>query len=83
MEAKVTIILPSLNVAEYIGECLESVTGQTLKELEIICVDAGSTDGTWGILQSFAQKDKRIKLLHSREKSYGSQIGRASCRERV
>ncbi len=74
MEAKVTIILPSLNVAEYIGECLESVTGQTLKELEIICVDAGSTDGTWGILQNFAQKDKRIKLLHSREKSYGSQV---------
>ena len=74
MEANVTIILPSFNVAEYIGECLESVTGQTLKELEIICVDAGSTDGTCGILENFAEKDKRIKLLYSREKSYGSQV---------
>ena len=40
MRAKVTVLLPSLNVAGFIEECLISVTGQTLKELEILCIDA-------------------------------------------
>ena len=46
MNVKVSVILPSLNVADYIERCLESVIHQSLKELEILCVDAGSADGT-------------------------------------
>ena len=76
MRAKVTILLPSLNVAGFIEECLISVTGQTLKELEILCIDAGSTDGTLEILERYAKKDKRIRVLHSDRKSYGYQINR-------
>ena len=76
MRAKVTVLLPSLNVAGFIEECLISVTGQTLKELEILCIDAGSTDGTLEILESYAKKDKRIRVLHSDRKSYGYQINR-------
>ena len=76
MRAKVTVLLPSLNVAGFIEECLISVTGQTLKELEILCIDAGSTDGTLEILERYAKKDKRIRVLHSDRKSYGYQINR-------
>ena len=47
---KVSIVMPSLNVAKYIRQCIESVLAQSLKEIEIICVDAGSTDGTVEIL---------------------------------
>lgn len=71
---KVSIIMPSLNVAAYIRECLESVVNQSLKELEILCVDAGSTDGTWEILKEYAQKDERIQLIQSDKKSYGYQM---------
>ncbi len=66
--------MPSLNVAEYIKECIESVLNQTLKDIEIICVDAGSTDGTLEILQVYAEKDERLQIVHSERKSYGYQI---------
>ena len=73
-QPKVSVIMPSLNVAQYIRECMESVVNQTLKDIEIICVDAGSTDGTLEILQEYADKDARIKLIHSDKKSYGHQM---------
>lgn len=72
--AKVSVIMPSYNVAPYIRECMESVIGQTLKDIEILCVDAGSTDGTREILEEYAGKDKRIKLLQADMKSYGYQM---------
>ena len=53
---KVTIIMPSLNVAKYIGPCMESVLAQTLKDMEILAIDAGSTDGTLEILEDFAER---------------------------
>lgn len=71
---KVSIIMPSLNVRPYIIECLESVIQQTLKEIEIICVDAGSTDGTLEVLENYAKRDSRIRLIHSEKKSYGYQM---------
>lgn len=74
MNVKVSVILPSLNVAGYIEECLDSVVQQSLQELEIICVDAGSTDGTREILDRYSQKDSRIIILHSDQKSYGQQV---------
>ena len=70
----VSVIMPSLNVADYIGECIESVLNQTLKDIEIICVDAGSTDGTREIINKYMMIDKRIKLFTSDIKSYGYQV---------
>lgn len=70
----ITVILPSLNVKSYIRECMESVTGQSFHELEILCIDAGSTDGTLEILKEYALADERIKIVHSDVKSYGKQI---------
>lgn len=74
MGAKVSVILPSLNVAGCIRECMDSVIGQSLQEMEIICVDAGSADGTREILSGYAKKDDRITVFDSDIKSYGRQV---------
>lgn len=70
----VSIILPSLNVSKYIEECLEHVLAQSLQEIEIICIDAGSTDGTYQILSEYAKRDTKIKVFNSEYKSYGYQV---------
>lgn len=71
---KISIIMPLLNSMVYLEECLVSVLQQTLSDIEIICVDAGSTDGTIEFIEKYAQYDKRIMLLHSDCKSYGHQV---------
>lgn len=71
---KVSVIMPFLNSITYLKECMDSVINQTLKEIEIICVDAGSTDGTLELLQEYAEKDKRIRIINSTKKSYGMQM---------
>ena len=71
---KISVIMPSLNVQKYIEQAVKSVMSQTLKEIEIICVDAGSTDGTEDVLDSLSRKDNRIKIIHSDKKSYGYQV---------
>ena len=73
-EVRVSVILPSLNVAGYIEKAYKSVVRQTLEEIEIICIDAGSTDGTWDIIESVASKDDRITAIQSPVKSYGYQV---------
>ncbi len=70
----ISVIMPSLNVVDYIVECIESVLNQTLQDLDIICIDAGSTDGTWELLNEYAAKDDRIRVIHSDIRSYGYQI---------
>lgn len=71
---KVTVIMPSLNVAKYIKPCIESVLAQTLQDIEILLIDAGSVDGTLEIMEKYAKKDGRIKIIHSDKKSYGYQL---------
>lgn len=61
---KVSVIIPVYNVAAYLPQCLDSVINQTLKDIEIICIDDGSTDVSLTILKEYAQKDKRITILH-------------------
>ena len=65
MQVKVSIIMPSLNVKNYIEETVRSAMNQTLREIEMICIDAGSEDGTWEILSHLAETDERIILCHS------------------
>lgn len=79
---KVSIVLPSKNVKEYINECLDSVINQTLKDIEIICVDANSTDGTREIIEQYMRLDTRIRLLDDTEGScgYAYNIGIAAAR---
>lgn len=70
----ISIIMPSLNVARYLRECIESVLSQTLQQIEILCIDGGSTDGTLDILKEYALRDRRIRIIKSDKKSYGYQI---------
>ena len=63
MNIKVSIIIPIYNTEKYLRQCLDSVVNQTLKEIEIICVNDGSTDNSPQILEEYAQKDKRIKVI--------------------
>lgn len=60
---KVSIIIPIYNVEKYLKECLNSVVHQTLQELEIICIDDGSTDNSLDILNYFSNIDRRIKII--------------------
>lgn len=71
---KVSVIMPCLNVEKYIATAIDSVVNQTLKDIEIIIVDAGSTDRTLDIIKEYKSKDSRIKLLNSPKKSYGYQM---------
>ena len=57
--------MPSLNVGDYMEQCLSSVLNQSLKDIEVICVDAGSTDQTLDIINKHQITDKRIKIIHS------------------
>lgn len=74
MSPKVSVIMPSLNVEPYIRECMDSVLCQEEQDIEIISIDAGSTDGTWEILQQYAKADGRVRLFQSKLKSYGAQV---------
>lgn len=58
------MIIPAYNVDKYIGECIYSILNQTYTYLEIIVVDDGSTDNTSQIIDSYAEKDKRIVVIH-------------------
>ena len=71
---KVSVITVSLNVADYIRECIDSILAQTLKDIEVICVDGGSTDGTEEILKEYAENDTRVRFVHAEKKSVGYQL---------
>jgi len=60
---KISIIVPVYNVEEYLVKCLDSLVNQTLKDIEIICINDGSTDFSPDILQCYAKKDSRIKVI--------------------
>ena len=62
----VSVIVPVYNVAPYLHEALDSVVNQTYKDLEIIIVDDGSTDGSGKICDGYAEKDKRIRAIATR-----------------
>lgn len=59
-----SVVVPVYNVADYVEECLSSIVSQTYRELEIIVVDDGSTDGSGELCDSYSQKDSRIVVVH-------------------
>lgn len=74
--AKVSVILPIYNVQNYLRECLDSVTGQTLSDLEIICVNDGSTDNSLAIVEEYATNDKRIVIITGSNGGYGKAMNK-------
>ena len=69
---KVSIIVPIYNVEKYLRQCLDSIVNQTLKDIEIILVDDGSTDSCPSICDEYASKDKRIIVIHKENKGLGA-----------
>lgn len=70
----VSIVIPVYNVEKYLTECLNSVKNQTLKDIEIICVDDGSTDSSGAILDEFAENDDRFVIIHKANEGYGKAV---------
>jgi glycosyltransferase involved in cell wall biosynthesis len=60
---KITIIIPVYNVEPYLRQCLDSVVNQTMREIQIICVNDGSPDNSLSILQEYADRDSRIEII--------------------
>lgn len=73
---KVSIIIPVYNVKKYLRQCLDSVVNQTLQDIEIICVDDGSTDGSEHIIDEYAAKDNRVLVIHKANAGYGHTMNR-------
>ena len=71
-EKLISVIVPVYNVEEYLPKCLDSIINQTYKNLEIILVDDGSTDNSWKICDEYAEKDKRISVIHKNNGGQGS-----------
>ena len=69
---KVSIIVPIYNVEKYLRQCLDSIVNQTLKDIEIILVDDGSTDSCPSICDEYASKDKRIIVIHKENAGLGA-----------
>lgn len=68
----VSVIIPVYNSEKYLNECLESIQKQNLKQIEIICIDDGSTDGSGQILEERRRMDPRITVLHQKNKGAGA-----------
>lgn len=68
---RVSVIIPVYNVEKYLPQCLDSVVNQTLPDIEIICVDDGSTDSSLDILKDYARRDKRITVLRQKNMRAG------------
>lgn len=71
-DIKISVIIPIYNVECYLKECLESVINQTLNDIEIICINDGSTDNSLDIVKEYLNKDKRIKLIDKTNSGYGA-----------
>ena len=68
----VSVIIPAWNASPYLHQCLDSVISQTLTDIEIICVDDGSTDDTSDILCEYAEKDTRISVIRQENRGAGA-----------
>ena len=68
---KVSVIITIYNVEKYIDMCLKSITKQTLKDIEIICVNDGTTDNSMRIVNKYAKKDSRIKIINQKNSGQG------------
>ena len=73
-EIKVSVIIPVYNTEKYLRECLDSVLNQTLREIEVICVDDGSTDNSLQILKEYQKKDERVIIIE--QENSGAAVAR-------
>ena len=72
MNVLVSMIIPIYNSSSYLKECLDSVLGQSLKNIEVLCINDGSTDDSLNLLQKYREKDKRIKIYNQKNQGAGA-----------
>lgn len=85
--AQISVIIPVYNVEKYLEECIESVLNQEIEDIEVICVDDGSTDKSLSILKKFGERDKRITIIsqmnhgqaHARNRGLECATGKYIC----
>ncbi len=75
-QALVSVIVPIFNAGPYLKQCLESILEQTHKNLEVICLNDGSTDDSPAIMKDFAQRDNRIHVIDKQNQGYGATCNR-------
>ena len=68
----ISVIVPVYNSSKYLKECLDSILNQTLTDIEVICVDDGSTDESPLILEEYASRDSRLQILKQENKGAGA-----------
>ncbi|MGN0340394.1 MAG: glycosyltransferase [Lachnospira sp.] len=73
-KVKVSVLVPIYNVEKYLPKCLDSLCAQTLKDIEFICINDGSTDNSGVILQEYAKKDSRFKVINKSNSGYGDSM---------
>ena len=71
---KISVLVPIYNVEKYLPECLDSLISQTLKDIEIICINDGSTDSSLQIIKRYAKKDSRIIVINKKNSGYGDSM---------
>lgn len=69
--AKYSVIIPVYNVEEYLGQCIESVLGQSFADFELILVNDGSTDNSGAVCEAYANKDNRVHVIHQVNRGQG------------
>lgn len=72
----VSVLIPCYNVEKYLRQCLDSVVKQTLSDMEILCINDGSTDSTPAILREYAAQDSRIRIIDKPNSGYGDSMNR-------
>lgn len=73
---EISVIIPVYNVEDYLGACLESVLNQSFEDIEVICINDGSTDNSLEILEDYARNDNRIRILTQENKGLGASRNR-------
>lgn len=71
---KISVLVPVYNVEVYLEQCIQSLLAQTFQDMEIVCIDDGSTDNSGRILDRYAATDERIKVIHKENTGYGNSM---------
>lgn len=71
---KVSVVVPVYNMQDYLEECMDSILAQRLTGIQVICVDDGSTDNSPAMLDSYAERDGRIRVIHIANGGYGHAV---------
>ena len=71
MKPKISVIIPVFNDEEYIDRCLKSLINQSLKEIEIICINDGSNDNSLEIIEGYKNNDDRIQIISQNNQGAG------------